>query len=181
VEVIDSIIWGNIGHSGSQIAVGSGAECRAWSSVVTVTHSDIQIFQDPCDANQAGPVSPIGGGDPNNPDYFIYEVFDTNTGTATFGPDGWVGSDGIDRIIYVGGSTGYIHTVTIPEGTSADTHPSNPYDTGPMAPRTFTLERTFELGDYSFGHSTEFYVLRVRLHDCSFFRSGVDGAANAGL
>jgi len=156
VDVINSIIWGNIGAYGSQVAI-EDEPFYPIPSTVSITNSDIQIYQDPCEANDVGPIGPIGGGDPNNPDYFIYAVFDTNL-SGTFGPDGWVGSDGTDRIIYVSGSTAYIHTVTIPEGTSADTHPNNPYDTGPMEPRTFTLERTFALGDYSFGHSAEFYV-----------------------
>ncbi|MHC4499632.1 MAG: right-handed parallel beta-helix repeat-containing protein, partial [Planctomycetota bacterium] len=68
VEVIDSIIWGNVGDTGSQIAVGSGADCHPWPSNVTITHCDIQVAQE--DPNAAGfvvPTEPVGPIDPCAP------------------------------------------------------------------------------------------------------------------
>jgi len=41
-EVNNSIIWGNTGHEGSQIAVGSGDEAYPLPAIVNVTYSDIQ-------------------------------------------------------------------------------------------------------------------------------------------
>ncbi|MHC4750527.1 MAG: right-handed parallel beta-helix repeat-containing protein [Planctomycetota bacterium] len=45
--VIDSIIWGNIGVDGSQIAVGTGFEYEPRPSNLTITYSDIQPDPDP--------------------------------------------------------------------------------------------------------------------------------------
>jgi len=89
-------------------------------------------------------------------DYFVYTTL--NTGVAgSYGVDGYVGSDGVDRIIFYSGSTAYIYTVTVPAGADRNMHPDNPEAPGPVAPRTFTLEKTFDLGA-SCSHECEFYV-----------------------
>ena len=92
----------------------------------------------------------------NPSDYFVYSTLDTGV-TGSYGVDGYVGSDGVDRIIFYSGSTAYIYTVTIPPGTDPNMHPNNPEAPGPVAPRTFTLENTFDLGVFC-SHECEFYV-----------------------
>jgi len=178
VEVIDSIIWGNTGnYEGSQIAVASGDLPYPLPSTVKITYSDIELIQ--LDANEPGAGDPnmLTGptGDPCNPDYFIYGVLDATqymggSYGGAHGPDGFTGPDGIDRLIFVSNTydfndftfstMGYIVTVTIPAGTHSDTHPANPYRTGPIAPRTFTLERSFDLGEehYIGDSQNAFYV-----------------------
>lgn len=92
----------------------------------------------------------------NGSDYFVYS--DLNTGVmGSYGVDGYVGADGVHRIIFYNGHTAYIYTVTIPEGADPNTHPNNPEAPGPVAARTFTLENTFDLGVWP-GHESAFYV-----------------------
>ena len=148
-NIINSIIWGNLAASGSQLAIGTGFEYDLAPSVVDIYYSDI------------GPLGIIGG-EPGIEveDYVIYSSYDTSADHSTpgtYGLYGWVGSDGINRIIHYNGSTAYIHTVTIPEGAEPHAHPNNPDVTGPIAPRTFTLERTFDL-EVTLSHQSEFYV-----------------------
>ena len=95
-------------------------------------------------------------------DTFIYSQY--NTGRyGNWGPTGFVGPDGIDRVIcyslqaYPRATTAYIYRVTIPEGSDAETHPDNLSAPGPVAPRTFTLEQSFDLGVDGYSHA-EFYV-----------------------
>ncbi|MHC4529725.1 MAG: InlB B-repeat-containing protein, partial [Planctomycetota bacterium] len=159
VEVIDSIIWGNVGNTGSQIAVASANPGHPLPSTVKVSYSDIQVFQeepnDPNITRRLEVVDPRLLG-PNTPDYFHYTTF--NTGNSAFGVWGYVGDDGVDRLIhYDTNSTAYIHTVTIPEGADRHAHPANPYAPGDVAERTFTLERTFDL-DLSLYDEHEFWV-----------------------
>lgn len=87
--------------------------------------------------------------------YYNYWEWDTGTSSA-YGVDGWVGTDGVDRLIYYSGSTAYIHTVT----TSGDPklHPSNPDATGPVSARTFTFESSFTLQNSNYSHENAFYV-----------------------
>jgi len=96
----------------------------------------------------------------NGTDYFVYSNFDTGL-WGSYGVDGYVGQDGISRIIFYSltgsGATAYIYKVTIPPGSNPNMHPDNPEATGPIAPRTFTLEKTFDLGAYP-SHFCEFYV-----------------------
>lgn len=66
-------------------------------------------------------------------------------------------------LLYVDRNGGYcdIYQVSIPDGSDPDMHPLNPYSTGTMAPRTFTLIDTYYFrGDTSWsgGHHAEFYV-----------------------
>lgn len=93
-------------------------------------------------------------------DYFVYSELDTGL-IGSYGADGYVGSDGINRIIFYNptgiSATAYIYTVTIPAGSDPNLHPDNPNATGPIAPRTFTLEKTFDLG-VNPAHQSEFYV-----------------------
>jgi hypothetical protein len=96
----------------------------------------------------------------NVSDYFVYSQLDTGV-LGSYGVDGYVGADGVDRIIFYSpgweSATAYIYTVTIPEGADPNMHPDNPEAPGPIAPRTFTLEKTFDLG-VNPGHESEFYV-----------------------
>jgi len=157
-EVIDSIIWGNAGKRGSQIAVASDDWPWSFPSIVKVTHSDIQVFQEePNEAEEPQVVDPSLLG-PNTPDYFIYGSYDVNH--TPHGVYGWLGDDGIDRIIdFDWSGIAYIHTVSIPEGADADAHPKNAYAPGDIAERTLTLERTFNLGEnFVYSHASAFYV-----------------------
>jgi PKD repeat protein len=95
-------------------------------------------------------------------DYFLYGDLDIGTTGGSYGPDGYRGSDGIDRVVFYnptspGTATAYIYKVTVPPGADPNMHPDNPYATGPIAPRTFTLDKSFELG-VNPGHTSEFYV-----------------------
>ena len=100
----------------------------------------------------------------NGSDYFVYSTLDTGV-SGSYGVDGYVGADCIDRIIFYSPgwegdlttATAYIYIVTIPEGTDPNTHPNNSEAPGPIATRTFTLEKTFDLG-VNPGHESEFYV-----------------------
>ncbi|MHC4528466.1 MAG: InlB B-repeat-containing protein, partial [Planctomycetota bacterium] len=168
VDVIDCIIWGNSSaYEGSQVAVAGGDPNQPQTSTVSITYSDVQVLQG---ENGTGVgTGPTGSGDPNRPDYFIYGEFDANLNDA-YGLFGWVGSDDNHRIMtysstydpdYTMVSTdAYIYTVSIGPGANPHAHPNNPYAPGPIAPRTFTLERTFDLGENftAWGHSSEFHV-----------------------
>lgn len=96
-------------------------------------------------------------------DYFVYSQLDTQMLSGSYGPDGYVGSDGVNRIIFYsidwtsGNANAYIYTVSIPAGSDPNMHPDNPDATGPIAPRTFTFEKSFDLG-VNPGHESEFYV-----------------------
>lgn len=95
-------------------------------------------------------------------DYFLYSDLDIGVTTGSYGPDGYRGSDGIDRVVFYnptgpGTATAYIYKVTIPPGADPNMHPDNPDAIGPIAPRTFTLDKSFELG-VNPGHTSEFYV-----------------------
>lgn len=93
-------------------------------------------------------------------DYYNYWTW--NTGYInSYGPDGWVGADGIDRIIFYTDDfsdtcTAYIYQVTT-DG-NPNLHPDNPDATGPIANRTFTLESSFSLAQTNYGHDHEFHV-----------------------
>ena len=88
-------------------------------------------------------------------DYFTYSTFATPDGS--YGVDGYTAADGTDRLIYYAGSTANIYAVSIPASSNPNTHPSNPDATGPVAPRTFTFDKSFPLG-VNPGHESEFYV-----------------------
>lgn len=90
-------------------------------------------------------------------DYFVYSELDTGMTTGSYGVDGYVGADGVNRIIFYSETNAYIYKVSIPTGTDPNTHPDNPDATGPIAPRTFTFEKSFNLG-VNPGHESEFYV-----------------------
>jgi len=157
-EIINSIIWGNEGKRGSQIAVGSGDWAWPFTSTVKVTYSDIQVFQEePKEEDEPVVIDPSLLG-PDTPDYFIYGSYDVNR--TPVGVYGWLDEDGVDKIIHFDwGGTAYIYTITIPDGCDADTHPENPYAPGDIAERTLTLERTFDLGEnFVPSHASAFYV-----------------------
>jgi len=180
VDVIDSIIWGNYSKQGSQVAVASGDPANPLLSTVTITYSDIEIAQEREPNTVVVTVEPGASGDanlvvPEIPDYFIYEELDVaeyvdENINGAHGLHGWVGDDGIDRIICnastydpdtwtTTGVFAYIFTVTIPDDADPDMHPDNPDSTGPIAPRTFTLERSFDMGEHGIYVSTNaFYV-----------------------
>jgi len=159
-EVINSVIWGNEGKRGSQIAVGSGDWAWQFPSTVKVTYSDVQVFkEEPNEVEEPVVVVDPSLLGPNTPDYFRYWNLDTTDYNASgaYGVDGWVGSDGTDRIVFFQGSTAYILTVAIPAGANPHAHPKNPYAPGNIAERTFALERSFDLG-VTLGHGNELYV-----------------------
>jgi len=90
-----------------------------------------------------------------NPDYYNYGSWDFGYGSA-YGVDGWVGSDGISRIIFYSGTTAHIYQVTT--DANPNLHPLNPDATGPIATRTFTHESSFSLQSSNYGHECEFHV-----------------------
>jgi hypothetical protein len=90
-----------------------------------------------------------------NADYYNYWTFDTPYSTA-YGVDGWVGNDGIDRIIFYSGTAAHIFQVTA--AGNPNLHPDNPEATGPVATRTFTHERDFTLHNTNYSHECAFYV-----------------------
>jgi hypothetical protein len=104
-----------------------------------------------------GMVSTVSAAD----DYFVYGVH--NTGFSyTCAIDGYV-IDDETGLLYVGNGNGvcYIYKVSIPSGSDPDTHPSNPYNTGTMATRTFTLVGTHDFDadcGWHGGHHAEFYI-----------------------
>jgi subtilisin family serine protease len=168
--VTDSIIWGNWGGSdtlGYQIALGSESLDGELTSTLTILYSDVGPQVEPPDPNMAEP----GEVDPNAPDYVTFSQFDTSADhnhPGSYGVDGWIDADGTHRIIHYSAGPNYpnemdayayIHTVTI-EGDDWHAHPNNPYSVGDIAPRTFTLERTFDLGVSmdTIDHGDEFYV-----------------------
>ena len=75
-------------------------------------------------------------------DFFIYSQLNMEMSNS-YGVDGYVGEDGISRIIFNSDSTAYICNVTIPEGTDPNMHPNNTEATGNIATRTFELEKYF--------------------------------------
>jgi len=99
-------------------------------------------------------VTPMASADGS--DFFVYSTLDTGV-IGSYGVDGYVGADDVDRIIFYSGNTAYIYTVAIPEGADPNMHPSNPEASGDIAPRTFTQEKTFSLGVVP-DHESEFYV-----------------------
>lgn len=88
-------------------------------------------------------------------DYYNYGNWNLGY-TSAYGIDGWVGSDGTDRIIFYSSNTAYIYTVTT--DANPNLHPSNPDATGSIATRTFTLEDSFALQNSNYSHECEFYV-----------------------
>lgn len=151
VEVIDSIIWGNEAKNGWQIALATEFEYHQEPSTVDIRFSDVGPSTDPDFV-----VDSIS-------DYYVYSTLNTgHTSGGSYGVDGYVGSDGVDRIIYYNDAAAYIYTVEIPAGLNPHTHPDNPDATGPIAPRLFNLERSFDLGENftggTFNHEAEFYV-----------------------
>ncbi|MBN2456930.1 MAG: S8 family serine peptidase [Sedimentisphaerales bacterium] len=153
--ILNSIIWNNFAFNGSQIAAGSGDFVHPLPSTVNISYSHVGPAYDP----NVGPIDPNG-------DYYRYSAFQPEHETGgSYGVDGYVGSDGIDRIIYYNDANAYIYTVSIPEGADEHMHPDNSASTGPVAPRTFTLELSFDLGSEftgggsdNFNHQCEFYV-----------------------
>ncbi len=95
-----------------------------------------------------------------SPDYYNYWTWDTGYSSA-YGVDGWVGGDGISRIIFYSGTTAYIYQVTTtpgPDGDNPNLHPDNPDATGAIAPRVFTYESSFSLNSSNYSHECEFHV-----------------------
>jgi len=101
-------------------------------------------------------------------DYFLYTTFNPGVG-AVCGVDGFIdtageleGLPGAQYLVFTGGGvyegdlTAYVYRVD----TSGDPnqHPDNPENTGPIAPRTFTLVNSHYLGYYASAHDNAFYV-----------------------
>jgi len=101
-------------------------------------------------------------------DYFLYSSF--NPGVShVCAIDGFVdeagaieGLPGAEYLIFTGGPlyegdiTAYIYRVET--AGDPDTHPDNPLNTGPIAPRTFTFVNSHYLGYYACAHDNAFYV-----------------------
>lgn len=96
-------------------------------------------------------------------DTFVYSKYDTGR-WGNYGPTGFVGPDGISRVISFSvdtlrrAYTAYIYRVTVSEGSDPETHPDNPSAPGPVASRTFVLEHSFDLQYLGFQRYSEFYV-----------------------
>lgn len=94
-------------------------------------------------------------------DYFVYGVHNTGF-SSTCAIDGYV-IDSESGILYVADYSGvcHIYKVSIPSGSDPDTHPSNPYNTGTMAIRTFTTVGTHNFKadcGWEGDHHAEFYI-----------------------
>ncbi|MHC4618094.1 MAG: right-handed parallel beta-helix repeat-containing protein [Planctomycetota bacterium] len=79
--VLDSIIWGNRGGNGAQVAVGNGGLDYPMPSVVTIVNSDVGPPQEPSEfalsgAGSSGSSSPQGGGTVLVDADAIYDQFD---------------------------------------------------------------------------------------------------------
>jgi len=93
-------------------------------------------------------------------DYYNYWSWSTGYSSA-YGVDGWVGNDGINRVIFYSGQAAFIYQVTTtpgPNGDNPNLHPDNPDATGAIAPRVFTYESMFTLHSTNYGHECEFHV-----------------------
>jgi hypothetical protein len=101
-------------------------------------------------------------------DYFLYNTFNPGVGPLC-GIDGFVdhegqieGLPGAEYLVFTGGAvysgdiTGYIFRVE----TDGDpqTHPDNPENTGPVAPRIYTFVSSHYMGWYGSAHDNAFYV-----------------------
>ena len=94
-------------------------------------------------------------------EYYNYGSWNFEVSGGAYGVDGWVGTDGIDRIIYYSEATAHIYQVTTtagPDGDNPNLHPFNPDATGAIAPRVFAHESSFTLNDTNYSHECEFYV-----------------------
>ena len=91
--------------------------------------------------------------------YYNYTTWNTGYSNA-YGVDGWVGSDNIDRLIFYNNSFGSssAHVYQVSTLGNPNLHPDNPDATGPIAPRTFVHEYTFNLHNNNYSHENEFYV-----------------------
>ncbi len=128
----------------------------AWTDFRNESVAGLDIFYD-------------AAGLPEQPDdYFLYGYFNPGVG-AVCGIDGFVdhegqieGLPGAEYIIFTGGGpySGEIYGFIYRVETAGDpqTHPDNPTNTGPIAPRTFTFVSTHYMGNYGSAHDNAFYV-----------------------
>jgi len=101
-------------------------------------------------------------------DFYVYSFLNPGVGSVC-GMDGFVdeygqieGIPGAEYLFFTGGPlyegdiTAYVYRVE----TDGDpnTHPDNPLNTGPIAPRMFTLVSTHFLGHFASAHDNAFYV-----------------------
>ncbi|MBD3237552.1 MAG: hypothetical protein GF330_12670 [Candidatus Eisenbacteria bacterium] len=128
----------------------------AWTDFRYEGHNDYDIYYD-------------AGALPHPPDdFYLYLTWDPGHG-AVCGVDGFVdelgqieGLPGAHYVFFVAGAvyegdlTGYIYRVET-DG-DPDTHPDNPHNTGPVAPRTFTFVSSHYMGYYASNHDNAFYV-----------------------
>lgn len=91
-------------------------------------------------------------------EYYIYSTFPV----SGYDVDGWYDSANDRQLLYFDyNGIAYVYEVSIPDGADPNMHPDNPNNTGPIAPRTFTLVETHNIANDigSYTHSTsEFYV-----------------------
>ncbi|PXF61149.1 MAG: hypothetical protein C4B59_06220 [Candidatus Methanogaster sp.] len=100
-------------------------------------------------------------------DYFVYANWNPGVSYTT-GVNGYVddngnlGDPGEEYLFFTGGpSYGGAHTAyayKVETAGDPNTHPDNPNNTGPKAPRTFTLVNSHAMGTYASGHDNAFYV-----------------------
>ncbi len=93
------------------------------------------------------------GGD----EYYVFADFDVD-GYACEGY--WI-DDTTGHLYVDNGGDCYVYLVSIPAGSDPDQHPDNPWNPGPMAPRTLTLIETYDFSadcGWSGSHHAEFYV-----------------------
>jgi hypothetical protein len=128
----------------------------AWTDFRNVDTADEDIYYDAV----ALPHAPD--------DFYLYTTYDPGLSYTT-AIDGFVdevgaieGNPGAEYLFfesgdaYEGDHTAYVYRVET-DG-DPDRHPDNPYNTGPVAPRTFTFVSSHYLGNYASGHDNAFYV-----------------------
>ena len=122
-------------------------------------------------------------------DYYLYTTFNPGVG-ACCAIDGFVdeagaieGLPGAQYVIFTGGPlyegdiTAYVFRVET--AGDPETHPDNPVNTGPIAPRTFTYVNEHYMGHYANAHDNAFYVDATGIYygPSDNSRNGVDGWA----
>ena len=113
-------------------------------------------------------------------DYFVYANFDTSNSVYNWGYEcGAYKIDDTTGNLYVARYENCdVYLVSIPAGSDPTMHPDNPYNPGPMAPRTLTWLETYDFGAdcgwYGFHHA-EFYV------DANFIYYGPDNYGVGGI
>jgi hypothetical protein len=95
-------------------------------------------------------------------DYLLFGTWTPNNFNSIYDVTGYIdtnghlGTPGLEYVIFNNGRTGYIYKVEV--NGDPNTHPNDINNTGPIAPRTFTLVSSSPNSLSSWGGADEFYV-----------------------